>query len=541
MITAMWRDTRRMPRHRHTLHTVLGVGALGGVALLLVFLPVRPLIGLIGALAAAVIVIAQPWLVWVGLGILLPVTSGVKVGPLSLSDLILAGGVAMWFADGVRRRRLWLAPHPLLWTLLGYIGVLYLSLLQATDVREAVAEVLKWVQFGLVLTLVPTMLPRRQSHWLIIGLLLGGALQGLLGVYQFVFRIGPEWFIILGRFMRASGTFNQPNPYAGYLGLTLPVAVSLSLWGLNHLRSKWGSAQPGTRTEHSPAAARQPIAHSIHLPNQLQGEQIDSKRTALSSLFSVIVYPLIYLGAAAAIGTGLLASWSRGGWLGAAAALAVVMAIRSRQAAVVSSIAALAVGGALLIGAFGGSWLPEPVADRFADVPAYFGLTDVLNEPLTDENFAIVERIAHWVAAVRMWDRAPWLGVGPGNYAVVYPEVRLPLWEEPLGHAHNIYLNLLAESGMLGLLAYLIFWSTVLGWLWRRWRSTSNRAVPAATWQAPFIIGVIGVVVHLSIHNFFDNLFVQGNYLHIALWLAVVYRLSLPEHLLQDFAIDKRG
>jgi hypothetical protein len=33
----------------------------------------------------------------------------------------------------------------------------------------------------------------------------------------------------MGRFMRAYGTFRQPNPYAGYLGYLAPVAVSLAV------------------------------------------------------------------------------------------------------------------------------------------------------------------------------------------------------------------------------------------------------------------------------------------------------------------------
>ena len=43
-------------------------------------------------------------------------------------------------------------------------------------------------------------------------------------------------------------------------------------------------------------------------------------------------------------------------------------------------------------------------------------------------NIALIERLAHWEAAQRMFERSPWLGVGAGNYAAVYPEVRLPLW-----------------------------------------------------------------------------------------------------------------
>ncbi|MEZ4640966.1 MAG: O-antigen ligase family protein [Caldilineaceae bacterium] len=48
-----------------------------------------------------------------------------------------------------------------------------------------------------------------------------------------------------------------------------------------------------------------------------------------------------------------------------------------------------------------------------------------------------------------MWESHPWVGVGPGNYAVVYPDVRLSLGR-CTGHAHNVYLNILAESGLLG-------------------------------------------------------------------------------------------
>lgn len=38
------------------------------------------------------------------------------------------------------------------------------------------------------------------------------------------------------------------------------------------------------------------------------------------------------------------------------------------------------------------------------------------------------------------------LGVGAGNYAVVYDQYNLPRPDEPLGHAHNIYLNFAAEG-----------------------------------------------------------------------------------------------
>jgi O-antigen ligase len=204
----------------------------------------------------------------------------------------------------------------------------------------------------------------------------------------------------------------------------------------------------------------------------------------------------------------------------------VVLLIRSRRTALWGALVLLLLLAALLLGAIQPQRIPAPIADRFEEIPVYLGLTDLLNQPITDENFAIIERLAHWEAARRMWERAPWLGVGPGNYATIYPEVNLPRWEEALGHAHNIYLNLLAESGLAGLVAYLLLWSSILVWLWRCRRHVGDgrsgiEADPEA-WTTALIIGVIGMVCHLSIHNFFDNLFVQGIYLHIALSLATV-------------------
>jgi len=424
----------------------------------------------------ALLLLRHPWLIWPALGAVLPFSSAYKIGPITLTDLVLAGAVALWFVDGVRRRTLTITHTRPLHGLLLWLVALYLSLLQAADLREAGAELFKWVEFALVLTVAPTMLGRRGAPWLVSGLLLGALAQALLGIYQFVFQIGPEWFIVLGRFMRASGTFQQPNPFGGYLGLALPVAASLALWALSHL---WAKGWP--------------------------------KMTAL-------LWALWYSGAAALIGAGLLASWSRGGWLGAVGSLGLILSARNRRTLLLSGGLGLLLGVALLIGAIRPGWVPAPVAARFADVPAYLGLTDVLAQPVTDENFAIVERIAHWVAAWRMWERAPWLGIGPGNYAVIYPEVRLPRWEEPLGHAHNIYLNVLAESGIVGLSAYVLFWLAVFSWLWRQ-RLYSARH---DGWTNALLLGVIGMVLHLSIHNFFDNLLVQGIYLQIALWLAAV-------------------
>lgn len=52
------------------------------------------------------------------------------------------------------------------------------------------------------------------------------------GFYQFFLRQGPEGFIVYGRFLRAFGTFGQPNPYGAFLALIIPIAFAILLVGL---------------------------------------------------------------------------------------------------------------------------------------------------------------------------------------------------------------------------------------------------------------------------------------------------------------------
>lgn len=434
---------------------------------------------LVFGVGAAFAVVRLPWLAWVGLATVLPFSSAIDIGPLSATDLLLAAVLGIWFADGVRRRSLRLNPSVLPGWVAIYLGALLVASLGAVDLAEAAAEVIKWVEVLVVVWVAGQSLSNEQKRWVALGLLAGGALQGLLGLYQFAFRVGPDAFVLFERFMRAAGTFGQPNPYAGYLGLTLPVAVSLTIWA-------W------------------------------------QRTTTLSPLEQGRLYALRWLivsaGATALIGVGLLASWSRGGWLGALAGVGFVIVFRSRRALIAAVISGVVLVTAVALGGFNPALIPAPIAQRVADVPAYFGvgLNEVINQPVTDENFSVIERLAHWIAALRMWESNPWLGIGPGNYNAVYPDVRLPRWEDPLGHAHNIYLNVLAESGLLGLGAYLLFWTLAIGWLWRQIRRS-----PTESWEAALRIGVLGVIAHLTIHNFFDNLYVQGIFLHLALWLSL--------------------
>lgn len=448
--------------------------ALLALAACIALAPLPWLLLALGATATLLVALIYPWLAWLGLAFALPVASGWRIGPASLTDLLFVAALALWYASTISLRREWSTPRLPIWSIALYLLILYVASLGAPVLDEALTEMVKWVEFGALLIVVPMVVPARVVPWLVAALLTAAALQGIYGLYQFVFRIGPDWFLIQGRFMRASGVFGQPNPFGAYLGLSLPVAFSLALWGLNDL---------------------------------LRQRRIPT-----------VLWTLFCLATSLCIAAGLIASWSRGAWLGAIAGVAVVLALFNRRTAILLGVGLLVVTMTGLLGAVNPGWVPSAIRARLGDIPAYIGIVDVLSLEINDANFAVIERVAHWVAAIRMWESAPWLGVGPGNYAIAYPLVALPRWSDPLGHAHNIYLNVLGETGILGLGAFLLMWSMLIGWLLK----TTRRTFPPQSWSRALSVGVLGVLAHLAVHSVFDNLFVQGMYLHIAFWLAAV-------------------
>jgi O-antigen ligase len=444
---------------------------------LAVFLAVAPLkwaaLGLIAA-ALVVAVFLEPVIALLAIAVLIP-WGGLVDLPLPFVgavDLLVGLTIVAWLAREIAvRREVRLRMPALTVSLLAFVWVAALSLTRALSWRDGLPEWLKWAEFAALYIVAAQLLGPRSRWFVVAALFVGGLSQAALGAYQFLFRVGPEGFILPGTsFMRAFGTLEQPNPYAGYLGYTAPLAASLALAAIL-------------------AAWRQRSARLLLLG------------VALSAV-------------AAALAGGILMSWSRGAWLGLAAALVAVAGLRNWRTAVATG--ALVGALALALGVFGTAWLPAPIEGRVADLGAYFSVPDPARTEINDENFSVLERLAHWDAGWRMFSDSPWLGVGIGNYGVSYARYPQPHWYEPLGHAHNVFINFLGETGILGLTAFLAFWLSVARLAWRTGWSAGSR------WNAALALGVLGAWAYLTVHSLFDNLFVQHLQLQLALLLAAL-------------------
>ncbi|MCS7286011.1 MAG: O-antigen ligase family protein [Anaerolineae bacterium] len=450
--------------------------------LVILFLPVKWSAALLGATTVSIIVLLHPVAVFPLLALSIPLGSirEISIGParVGLTELTVALAAGVWLARKSVLRENWRGFGPFFLPALILYGVMAVSVLQATSLEYSLKELLKWGEVLMVYLIISTAIEEKGIPWIVGGLLLAGFVEGSFGVYQFLTRSGPEHFVVMGKFVRAYGHFMQPNPFGGYMGLVMPLALAAGLGLILDRGISW------------------------------------RLRLSLGSAC---------LAVAGVTGMALIMSWSRGAWLGAMAALAVLAALMDKRVSIGLGLLFLIL--ALLI-------RPplEPFLARFRDLSISPGLEDLRTAEITDENYAIIERLAHWDAALRMWGDHFWFGVGIGNYEPVYHAYALPRWPEPLGHAHNYYLNIAAETGFIGLLAYLFFW----GWVFVQ---TLRALRWIAGWKRALMVGAIGSFIHLTVHNFFDNLYVHGMYLHVAAVLGVVSLLIMG----QDAVRGKRS
>jgi len=431
---------------------VAAIAVVGGILALLVLL--RPELGI------AAIAFAVPF------GSLKQIHLGSFA--FGATEVLLGLVLASWLVRMLIAGRLLFGRAPLLPQLLGFLCATLLSLLSTASISSSAVEIAKWLELLAVYLFVATCLDQKATRVLLLALISSGILQALLGIYQFVLQVGPPEFVLFGRFMRASGTFAQPNPYGGYLGLTLPIAVGVTMARGSVCR----------RTE------------SGGFPNPATVRMVGAVGTLL-------------------MGLALVMSWSRGAWLGLAGALLIMGLARglrwlSRVLLIGLVVLALLAAMDLL------HLLPTSVFRRVGDLGIYLRGIDLSSVEVTDDNWAVIERLAHWQAAIRMLDEHPWTGVGIGNYALAYPHYAVGRWEDPLGHAHNFYLHVGAETGLVGMLSYVVL---VVAWLWQAWRTVHQTQ---GYWQA-VALGALGVLTHLSVHNLFDNLYVHGMYLQVGI------------------------
>jgi O-antigen ligase len=203
---------------------------------------------------------------------------------------------------------------------------------------------------------------------------------------------------------------------------------------------------------------------------------------------------------------------SRAGILGSMAALGATALFmiwrKSRRAFYIALMAAPLLGAAALGGLWTGSSMfrerMRPVVKFIAHVTSGAVIETEFND----------FRPQTWLDTIDMIKHRPVFGFGPGNYALTYEDYRTrcqALRMETV-HAHNEYLELPAEYGLMG--GLLILWALIsISAAMLRFIRTSTRphhALPAAA--------LLGALAGTAVHGFFDfELHIFANAMMLAL------------------------
>lgn len=330
------------------------------------------------------------------------------------------------------------------------------------SLSAVLSKVLQWIMtFVVTLEAVTT-----RKHVRIMGLVLLGivALITLNGIVQYSTGKGliRQRTVVDGR--RVMSTFRHPNDLAGWLTILLPTVFSLSF--IQSFRSLEG--------------------RDAFL------EKSDQSGVFQSKVFIIGAFVLLLLA-----GFSLGVTYSRGGWLATGIGLFLLVMRHPKM------LITLMVAGGIFLSIF----VVKMVADRSTNVK---GSYKKVFTNLSDRNTI-------WGEGMDLVRERPVLGIGFNNYLATAKE----RGHKRLEYAHNCYLQMAAETGILGLLAFL--------WIPVNLFRESMGQLPQLRDRYPhhLMLGLMAGLAAFLIHSFFDTNF-YSTQLSSLMWLTIGLILAIP-------------
>ncbi|HEU5227035.1 MAG TPA: O-antigen ligase family protein [Ktedonobacteraceae bacterium] len=367
-----------------------------------------------------------------------------------------------------------------------------ISMPTAFNLSSSMKELSKWLEAQVVLLLGAQYIRTRRQIWILVTIIaLAAVSQALLGYAQAFLNLGPDAFV-RDAGLRVYGTFGQPNPYAGYINMALCVTAALALLARGRLMQ------------------------------------------LLAALATMLLAFALYL------------SQSRGGEIALAAALILIVIVGMPQLRLLWQLGGIGVLGVIA------AYLAGLIPDRLiTPVLRTLGVASISLTLPSKQDFSTAERLAHWIAGIRMFQDHPFTGVGIGNYPDAYPHYFITIFVNPLGHAHNYYINIAAEAGIFGLLTFLLFLTAAFIAGSRSYRAINRKymqakkahtisqldAFPKRTQASPaffkmlandraLAVGLLASLLSVCVHNLVDNLYVHSMTILFSLLLVLLIRLE---------------
>jgi len=366
-----------------------------------------------------------------------------------LVELFVFVGAAFWALHlALTRRIVW--PSLPLAIIVGVFTLLSaISAFRAPNLQASIVTLVDWLACTVLFFLIVQLCSDRRGAAVFIHLLIASAtVVALYGLFQYVYsldviaqqleekpvealrQIGqppdalPDMLARV-KDKRVFSTFANPNSLAGFLLMSLAVTA---------------------------------------------GALIDSIRRSAASIAAAVGLLMALLWQAA----GLVLTFSKGGFVtlavmaAAFVALTVLPAIMRRHRAIVIAGAIVL---ALAAGVAGAVVISRVAAHGFG-------------EESTGAEGSLRVRLGYWIAAGRMIIDHPLQGVGLGNFGDFYSQYKLAEAGE-VQRAHNNYLQVAAEMGIPGLIAFCVLWGGFILSSLRLSHSPTPSLAPSPTLPLP--------------------------------------------------------
>lgn len=187
-----------------------------------------------------------------------------------------------------------------------------------------------------------------------------------------------------------------------------------------------------------------------------------------------------------------LLTLSRGGWLSLLGGL-VFFILWAAHKKVISGKFFFLLGIILISGVIGVGIGVKPIRERI--------IRETLRPRISSQM-----RVVVWGDTLRMIKARPAFGWGLSTYKWIYPRFRSPRLRAEINYAHNDYLHILAETGVIGLGLFLWLAGAVLVSA----LTAANQLKPGRS--RTIVMGATVSIVIILIHSFFDfNLHIPAN------------------------------
>jgi O-antigen ligase len=356
----------------------------------------------------------------------------------------------------------------------GGAGTMPLSLHSNASWRMALKFLALALFFLVIYNTYRTRSQVRRAVWVMIAM---GTVIALFGIAQRMtwngrfYWIGPQ-----APTASAFGPFVNRTHFAALMVVIVPMALALALTG----------RRDPERRRH----------------RRDWREQLRAWNSREAGPTSLIPWVVLLMGGAA------LVSGSRGGVVALLAALLVMVGLGARGSwgAKRARQIALATGLIVLTAIWIGSDILYGTIDRLAEE---------ISQPETSSRLLI------WADALRLWQRFPVFGTGLGSFGAVFPLVRTLPAPVTYTHAESDWLQLLIDTGSLGLLLALLSVGMMVLALLRRYQGADSR------WTRAFALGGLVALAGTGVQGIANfNLPVMSNFVYLALAVALPLRAA---------------